>query len=205
MGCLRQAHDKYVCLYVFFFPVSESWGQTCPSYKVGFVGNGNQRAIFPSTLYINSVDTSPCAGTVYGWHYCSNPTSEDAPFHVQLSMYREIPDNHYQLVSGSPYQLTVEENIDSYTCQDRFLDPAEYFSVEQGDMVAACWSDSANRVELFAMNGTRRRVFFGGHCVQELIDVGSSILRRFTLLLSAYISKCILGGFGWVPLLLIFS
>ena len=187
--CLRQALDKYaVCLYVFF-SVSESCGQTCPSYKVGFVGNGNQRLGVPSSLYINSVDTSPCAGTVYGWRYCSYPTSGAAPFHVQLSMYREIPDNHYQLVSGSSYQLTVEENIDSYTCQDRFLDPAEYFSVEQGDMVAACWNSSASKVELFVRNTTRRRVLYG-HCVQELIDENRLGTPRVTLLLSAYISKC---------------
>lgn len=186
-------------MYVAYFTVSGSWGQTCPSYKVGYVRNGNQRIPASSTLYINYMDTSPCAGTVYGWHYCSNPTSGDAPFHVQLSMYRKVPDNNYQLVSGSRYQLTVEESIDFYTCQDRFLDPVEYFSVEQGDMVAACWSDSSSRVELFAMNTTQRRIFSGGNCVQELIDEGSLRRPRRILLLSAYISKCMNSFVAHLP------
>ena len=172
--------------------VSVSWAQTCPSYEVGYIGNGAIQTPETANVYINTQDVSPCAGTVYGWQYCSNPAStgdSNSSLQVQVSMYRSSDDgSSYHLVSGSLHSLIVEDNIDSYACQDRFLDRSEYFSVEQGDMVAACWNGT-NRVELF---GRRipgpSKLAFGGECSQEEINDTSSSNRQ-TLFLSAYISK----------------
>ena len=173
-----------------FLIVSVSWAQTCPSYEVGYIRSnaGGERVPDIATVYINTQDASPCAGTVYGWRYCSNPTSSgDSPLQVQVSMYHSGDGDSYQLVSGSLYSLTVEDDIDSYTCQDRFLDRLEHFSIEQGDMVAACWNGT-NRVELFGRRVFPNRLVSGGQCSQEVIDDTSTVLRR-SLFLSAYISK----------------
>ena len=72
-------------------------------------------------------------------------------------MYRDIEEEGggYQLVNGSVYLLTVDENIDSYTCLDRFLDHHEYFTVEQGDMIASCWNEcwnDANGIEMLSIS-----------------------------------------------------
>ena len=167
-----------------------SRAQICPSYEVGYIRSfpGGQREPETATVYINTQEVAPCDGTVYGWQYCSNPTSvEDSPSQVQVSMYRSGDDDSYELVSGSLYSLIVEGNIDSYTCRDIFLNSSEYFSIQQGDMVAACWSGT-NRVELFG----RRQLFpnilvSGGQCSQEVIDETTTIRRA--LFLKAYISK----------------
>ena len=137
-------------------------------------------------MYINAEEPAPCNGTVYGWHYCSYEASGTVPLQVQLAMYRSSGEDSYRLVSGSRYELRVEGGIDSYTCQDEFLEPSEHFSVEQGDMVAACWS-SENRVELFANKG-QHDLIVGGQCSQDTIDEFTEKTRR-TLLLSTYISK----------------
>ena len=135
-------------------------------------------------MYINAEEPAPCAGTVYGWRYCSYSAS--GTLQAQLAMYRSAGEDSYHLVDGSHYQLTVEDGIDSYTCHDKFLEPSEQFSILQGDMVAACWNNS-NRVRLY---GRRfgRQLISGGQCSQETID-GPSDVRRRTLLLSVYISK----------------
>ena len=168
-----------------------SRAQICPSYEVGYTTSdpGGQRDPETSTVYINVQEVAPCAGTVYGWQYCSNPTSsEDSLLQVQVSMYHSGDDGSYELVSGSLYSLIVEGDIDSYICRDVFLDPSEYFPIEQGDMVAACWNET-DRVELFSF---RRRVFnslvSGGQCSQEVIDETITLNRR-ALFLQAYISK----------------
>lgn len=170
------------------FTVYVGWAQTCPSYKVGTIKNGGQREPETTTVYINHLEPSPCAGRVYGWHYCSNPTNGDAPFQVQVSIYRSTTEDSYQLVSGSLYELTIDD-IGAYTCRDISLDPLDYFSIEQGDMVAACWS-TTNRVELFG-HRWRNSLVSGGQCSQEIITETSSIDRR-VLFLSAHISKLLL-------------
>ena len=139
-------------------------------------------------MYINTDDRVSCAGIVYGWKFCSYRNSADA--HVQISMYRDIEEEGggYQLVNGSVYLLTVDENIDSYTCLDRFLDHHEYFTVEQGDMIASCWND-ANGIEMLSIS--RNSLATGGECSQGIIDETSRNNYK-KLLLSAYISKLLL-------------
>ena len=167
-----------------------SWAQTCPSYEVGYIGDGDKGTPQTANVYINTQDVSPCSGTVYGWRYCSNPAStgdSNSPLQVQVSMYRSDDGSSYRLVNGSLHSLIVEDSIDSYTCQDRFLDRSEYFSVEQGDMVAACWNGT-NIVELLGQRMGPSKLPFGGKCSQEVID-NTSPNNQQTLFLSAYISK----------------
>ena len=146
----------------------------------------------PIYVYVNFEDTAPCSGTVYAWRYCSFPTSEDAPFQVFLAIYHnDIEGDTFELVNGSLHNLTVEENTSSLTCQDVPLDPSEQFAIQQGDMVAACWSENVNRVQLFAMKSNKRLMYWSsGLCFQENLSTsGANIIRRHTLLLSAHISK----------------
>ena len=107
-------------------------------------------------------------------------------------MYRNTEGEGYQLVSGSLYQLTLQDSIPSYTCLDRLLEESEYFAIEQGDMVAACWSSDENRVEMFSRNVFRTLEAGGGSCGQNVIDGTSRILFR-EIFLSAYISEFITG------------
>ena len=141
-----------------------------------------------NTVYINPVSTSSarCAGNVYGWRLCTHPIT--APASVQVSMYRREDGNSYRLVSGSVYDLTLQTDISSYSCLDRFLEEPDYFYVEQGDMVAACWNDDdSNRVENFRLDFIIR-LTSGGSCSQDLIsEPGRTENRQISL--SAYISE----------------
>ena len=166
--------------------------QTCPSYQVGesifFGGLAFRRTPTRNTVYINPVSESSarCAGNVYGWQLCTNPIT--APASVQVSMYRREDGNSYRLVSGSVYDLTLQTDISSYSCLDRFLEEPDYFSVEEGDMVAACWNDDdSNRVENFRLH-VFIRLTSGGSCSQDLIsEPGQTAGRQISL--SAYISE----------------
>ena len=165
------------------------WAQTCPSYYVGNIGKQDQSRLPEfATVYINTLDVAPCTGTVYGWRFCSYPTSGGAPFQVSISMYRSHSDGSYHLLSGSLYELMLKDGIDEYTCQDRFLDPSQYFSVEKGDMVASCWQGT-NRIELYGRSFRRSDLLAsGGQCSQSIIsDTNEVILRALSL--RAYISK----------------
>ena len=68
------------------------------------------------------------------------------------------------------------------------LDGSEYFSVEQGDMVAACWNeDGSTRVENF--RSALVSLVSGGSCSQAVInEPGTTRNRKISL--SAYISEC---------------
>ena len=139
-----------------------------------------------NTVYINTIDPTSCDGVVYGWRLCFRSAFVGAV--VRMSMYRRGEGDSYHLVNGSVYELTLQSRISSYTCNDRFLNESEYFSVEQGDMVAACWSNG-NRINIFSQNNSKHLVSAGGSsCSQDVIDSRSQTNDR-EILLSAYISK----------------
>ena len=92
----------------------------------------------------------------------------------------------YRIVNGSVYDLTLQTRISSYSCLDRFLEESDRFSIEQGDMVAACWS-SGSRVNIFSQNNSKQLVS-GGSCSQDVINQHSPTDNR-EILLSAYISE----------------
>ena len=96
---------------------------------------------------MNLEDVSPCTGTVYGWHYCFDPDDDSPPRGIVLAMYSQ---KKYQLVPGSYYELRVNEEVESFTCRNITMDPSEYFSVQEGDVVAICREVEAdNLVELY--------------------------------------------------------
>ena len=170
------------------FVVSLSSQQTCPSYEAGSIGTaGSRRNPQTNRVYINTDNRVSCAGIVYGWRFCTY--SNSANDHVQVSMYRDIigddDEGGYQLVDGSLYSLTVNNTIDSYTCLDRYLEYHNYFTVEQGDMIASCWNDDDNQIKMLSRSS--RRLVSGGECSQGIIDEVSYPYRK--VLLSAYISE----------------
>ena len=107
-----------------------------------------------------------------------------------MSMYRG-DGGSYHIVNGSAYDLTLQTGISSYSCLDRFLEESDHFSIEQGDMVAACWSSgNTNRVNIFSRNSSKHLVgSAGGSCSQDVINQHSQTNNR-EILLSAYISEC---------------
>ena len=160
------------------------WTETCPSYQVGEHGSQQERKrANENTVYINTIDSAPCAGEVYGWRLCF--MSANAGTRLQMSMYRGDGAS-YHIVNGSIYDLTLQTRISSYSCLDRFLEESDHFSVEEGDMVAACWSDSS-RVNIFSQNNSKELVS-GGSCSQDVINRHSPTENR-EILLSAYISE----------------
>lgn len=164
--------------------------QECPSYEVGKIDRERKSRIpVVSAVYINDEDKALCNGTVYGWRFCSYQTNTaiDPPFQVHVSMYRKSDGDRYQLVNGSQYEVTMDEGIASFTCEDRFLEPRRYFSVERGDVVASCW-EGGNRIELFTRIFSRTLLASGGQCSQNVIEETSTVPLR-SLYLSAYISK----------------
>ena len=101
-------------------------------------------------------------------------------------MYRGGDGETYELVGGSLHELTLQISTSSYTCMDRLLNESEYFAIEQGDMVAACWSEGSNRVEIYSPSSSHLR--FGGTCSENVIDSTDQVRFR-ELSLSAYISE----------------
>ena len=128
------------CIYAASF----CWTETC---QVGEHGVQQVREwARRNTVYINTIDPASCDGVVYGWRLCFRSAIAGAV--IRMSMYRRAGEgDSYHLVNGSVYELTLQSRISSYTCNDRFLDESEYFSVEQGDMVAACWSNNGNDIQ----------------------------------------------------------
>ena len=178
----------YRSIICFSFLAPLCWTQTCPSYEVGNLGGSDDPVQGPKidTVYIDAQNPAPCSGKVYGWQLCTH--SFHAPASVQFSMYRSGDESDsYTLVNGSVYELTLRNSFSTYTCLDRFLEEAEYFSVEEGDLVAACWGQGNNRVEIFSLR-RGRRLMEGGSCSQSVINDPEQVVRR-QISLSAYISE----------------
>ena len=175
--------------------VSPGFSQLCPTYEAGFTGQNRDRIRYPTRgrLYMDLEEGSPCAGTVYGWHYCFDPDDDSPPRGIVLAMYKK-EDNSYQLVPGSYYKLRVNEEVESFTCRNITLDPSEYFSLQEGDVVAICREVLVNNtVELyFELKRHHLRYWEPGSCSEASIEsLNSNPLRNFNrvMLLSAYISK----------------
>ena len=76
--------------------------------------------------------------------------------------------------------------IQSYTCLDTFLNPADRFAVDQGDMLASCWADDADRIEIYSRSS--KSLVTGGECSQNVIDeTDRRSFRRLSL--TVYISE----------------
>ena len=178
--------------------VSPGLSQLCPTYEAGFTGQ--DMYMYPGRyprlgqLHMNLEDVSPCAGTVYGWHYCFDPDGVSPPYDMVLAMYSQTEDNSYQLVPGSYYELRVNEEVEFFTCQNITLDPSEYFGVQEGDVVAVCREAGVENVArlYFELQGHDLWYWQSQSCSEtSMVSPNSDLFRRhdWVLLLSAYISK----------------
>ena len=123
--------------------VSSSLAQqaACPSFNVGYTeeSRGGRRNPSSRRVYLNVIDGAQCDGTVYGWRYCFDPDGSNPPREIVIAMYNQNPsDNSYQLIPGSRYQVTVEEDVNSFTCRNITLKPSEHFPVQRRAVVAIC-------------------------------------------------------------------
>ena len=183
INCLHIANLTDHCIYVASF----CWTETCQVGEHGLQQVTSRERASRNTVYINTIDPASCDGVVYGWRLCFRSAFAGA---VRMSMYRRGKGDSYHLVNGSVYELTLKSRISSYTCNDSFLDESEYFSVEQGDMVAVCWSNGNRMINIFSQNNSKHLVSSvgGSSCSQDVIDSHSQTNGR-EILLSAYISK----------------
>ena len=175
--------------------VSPGVSQLCPTYEVGYTGQDmySRQYPIPGRLYMNLEEVSPCAGTVYGWHYCFDPDNDSPPHGIVLAMYSQKRNNSYQLVPGSYYELWVSEEVESFTCRNITLEPSEYFSVQEGDVVAICRNVEVDNVIQLYFKLQYHDVWYWqpGSCSETSIMSPSSFRLRpdRVMLLSAYISK----------------
>ena len=101
-------------------------------------------------VYINANETATCDGTVYGWNYCFYPVDNRQEF--KIAMYRLQPNGTYRMVEESYYELSIDEQLDSFTCGNVSLQPSERFSVQQGDLVGFC--EETDTVRYYVKSGS---------------------------------------------------
>ena len=150
-------------------------------------------------VYLNLNERAKCNGTVRGWRYCFEP--DKSLEQLILAMYRPQVNDTYQLVLESYYQLRQEDgtSFDSLTCRNITLQPSEYFTVQEGDVVAFCEEIDTSRVELFfSQNGNRVWRWNARECSKSRISFTDRRVRSVNdrvFLLSAFIGKiCIFSA-----------
>ena len=172
--------------------------QSCPSYEVGSTAhNQNDQREDPQErqVYLNMNEAAVCSGTVYGWRYCFEPDGDAPPHAIVLAMYRHQQNGAYQLVPGSYYLLTIKEDLDTFSCRSTTLEPSEYFTVQENDVVAFCEPLNTRHVEVFfRQGGNSLRSWNAGGCSESQITSSPLQLRIYNtnnrvFLLSALISE----------------
>ena len=131
--------------------VSMGFMQSCPSHEVGSTAQnqiGQRRGPEEGQVYLNMNEAAVCNGTVYGWRYCFDPDGDDPPHTLVLAMYRPQQNGSYQLVPGSYYQLAINQG-QNFSCRSTTLEPSEYFTVQENDVVAFCEPRGRRRVEVY--------------------------------------------------------
>ena len=119
-------------------------------------------------MYLNLDQKAMCSGTVYGWRYCFDPDDGEES-ELVLAMYRPQPNDRYQLISGSYYELRLG-HYENFTCRNITLTPSEYFTVQQNDVVAFCEKLMTHRVEVFFLKpGGRVWRWNAGGCSRQRI------------------------------------
>lgn len=203
------------------FTVVTVRGQSCPSYEIGYNDEITDATVGPlesAHVYINIADPVQCSGRVYAWHLCPFLESDteqsglegddvqSGSFELVLAMYRLQNDNLI-IVKKSYHELSVE-NFDG-DCLYVPLESSEWFDVNEGDMVAACWYDEEEeeveegndiRIELAVHRDDKDIAEFEHDFVQScsksqiqlLHDDALDTIDDQTLLLTAYISKALM-------------
>ena len=179
----------------FISTVSMGFMQSCPSYEVGSTARNQnpRRAPQEGSVYLNMNEAALCNGTVYGWRYCFQPDDDDPPHTIVLAVYHPQQNGSYQLVPGSYYSLTIEEDLDRFSCRSTTLVPSEYFTVQENDVVAFCEPLMTLRVELFfRRGGNTLQLWNAGGCSESQImssPLQLSNRNDRVFLLSALIGK----------------
>ena len=175
------------------FTAMAAYSQSCASYEVGLASGtlmGSRRNPFDGHVYLNLRDKAVCGGTVYAWRCCFIASTDEPPLELVLAMYRPQPNGSYLLVPGSHYQLQLFETFDTFTCRDVFLQPAEYFRVQENDVVAFCEDFNINRVQVYLSEpGTSVWRWDAGGCSESSISLSSSLTQMTdrVFMISAYI------------------
>ena len=169
---------------------------SCPSHEVGSTeSNQNDQVRDPEEghVYLNINEAAVCSGTVYGWRYCFGPDLNRSPTRLVLAMYHQ-QNGSYHLVPGSRYPLTVEELPGpNFLCRSTTLQPSEYFTVQENDVVAFCEPYNTPRVEVFyERSGNSLQSWNAGGCSESQIMSSPQQLEdrnNRVFLLSALIGK----------------
>ena len=169
--------------------------QSCPSYEVGSTAHNQisqRRAPQEGRVYLNMNEAAVCNGTVYDWRYCFDPDGDDPPHTLVLAMYRPQQNGAYQLVPGSYYLLAIDQGL-TFSCRSTTLEPSEYFTVQENDVVAFCEPLGRRRVEVyFEQSGNLLQFWDAGGCSKSKIVSSLSQLNEENnrvFLLSALIGE----------------
>ena len=167
--------------------------QSCPSYDVGLASGtllGSRRNPFDGYVYLNLRDKALCSGTVYAWRCCFIASTDEPPLELVLAMYRPQSSGFYQLVPGSRYHLQFFETFDSFTCRDIVLQPSEYFTVQENDVVAFCEEFNINRVQVYLSEpGSSVWHWNAGGCSESSLSLTGTLTQMTdrVFMISAYI------------------
>lgn len=168
--------------------------QSCPSYDVGLASGvlmGSRRDPFDGYVYLNLEEKAQCGGVAVEWRYCFIPTSGPQPLELVLAAYRPLSNGSYQLVPGSRYHLELYGTFNTVICNNITLNPDQYFTLQENDVVAFCEEFNVNRVPIFLSEpGNSVWHWDAGGCSESQISVSTGTLTMMAsrvFMLSAHI------------------
>ena len=141
--------------------------------------DGARRDPEEGVVYLNVNKAAACNGTVTGWRYCFDP-DDDPQQQLIIAMYRPQLNGTYKLIPGSYRQLD-EGFEESYTCRNITLQPSEYFTVQENDVVAFCEEISTQRIEIYFQTSRRSDTvsfWIAGGCSESTISHTEVPLER---------------------------
>lgn len=180
--------------------------QSCPAYSGGYTsqspsGGSQSVGVF---LDILSSHLIPCNGTVYAWHYCYYPQTNDSgpnslPDAVFSVYHHDNSSDSYLLREGSLYPLFLSSTENVFSCGTVRLNESDYFGVFAGDIVGVCLIEAAtaqsHQLDIVTVNPNGSALNWrttSGHCSQS--DIAQSVEEfqqdmPYSLHLSVDISK----------------
>ena len=170
--------------------ISAGVAASCPAGTTAYDPDGRRENPGEGRVYLNLNEVATCNGTVYGWRYCFDP-DDDMEQQLIIAMYRPQQNGTYQLVPGSYRQLN-EGFFESFTCRNITLQPSEFFTVQENDVVAFCEEVETSRVEIYlAQRGTSLWYWDAGGCSESSISFTGrpSRQRDRVFLLSAFVGE----------------
>ena len=96
-----------------------------------------------SGLFLMQNATAGCPGNATMWNVCYYNSSTDQRSTVTFGVYHSsFPASNYTLITGSAMTYNVSRNGSNYTCIHFPISLSQQFTVQPGDLIAACVQNS---------------------------------------------------------------